>query len=310
MSTHSDGEVVFGSQILTFGGIFYIAETIDVSRTVQTTQVPDENKTPVKQAFVKTVMTGTAVLQLETATTPAPAIGSVTWMIPVGGTLATRPFFVTSVGEVFRTDGVAKVNIGLTEKLDGNAIADPVWFDGDTSVATPITPWRVHHDRVTYAYIYRRTFVQHADFFGHTGTGAVCPANASAFLADETEPTEFGIGKLIQFDRVYTTVPPARVEYENISYPYQQEGTIGTTNVVANVNLSRIAVVTYDYHHTTNPGAISMERLPRTMVFNNTFTRFDGFTNLGYGAYTVAADAQLTKWMGNIWQRKRFRITI
>ena len=135
-------------------------------------------------------------------------------------------------------------------------------------------------------------------------------AGHATYLVDET-PLEDAGGDLAFWDRVYVSLPASRVEYELINYPYQQEYNNGAgVNYVASLTLTRLAKVYVDYFNTATPSSITLNRVMKTVLVNNVYTHFDGFFNAGVGATIVGQDGTISRWHGNIWERRLYDIVV
>jgi hypothetical protein len=186
------------------------------------------------------------------------------------------------------------------------------WFDGDFSQAKPVAVMRTEHPipQSPGARVYRQPFWQMRGSFAELALDSPCPYDPAAGLVEETDQRDVGGASLVEWERVWATVPPTRIEYDVINYVWQIMGTINGANALASFGITRRAKVTYQYFRTTNPASISLSRMPRVQLFAGLFYLFDGFTNLNAGTETIARDDTLERWMGNIWVRTHTTIVL
>lgn len=115
--THSDGALIFGSQILTINSVAYIGENISVSLPTKMIESMNEVGVDNKTILIEKKFTGSATLQLASSATVSPSRGHTFSITPVGGGTA-RQCWVTEVGEAFTQDGETKVSINFVQKLN------------------------------------------------------------------------------------------------------------------------------------------------------------------------------------------------
>lgn len=137
-----------------------------------------------------------------------------------------------------------------------------------------------------------------------------CPGDANAFLVEETERQDVGGAELQEWDRIWAHVPPQIVDGEMVDYVWQTTGTIGGALAIQSIPLTRWAKRTRTFYHTADPATIPKSRLPRAGVFAGVGLLFDGFVNLSTGTTTIARDDDVRRWMGNIWVKTHWDITI
>lgn len=115
-----DGTQAFGSQVLTIpttDGVTYIAEEITPEWDGQWYVNKDQNGIPNNELGILMPFTGTATLQLATATTAPPTFGMPFTFVPCGGGTALAAK-VSKVGTPFKQDGMTKVNISFRKQLN------------------------------------------------------------------------------------------------------------------------------------------------------------------------------------------------
>ncbi|MEN3369937.1 MAG: hypothetical protein V7609_2080 [Verrucomicrobiota bacterium] len=194
--------------------------------------------------------------------------------------------------------------------------ADPAvsYVDGDFSIAKAVDVVRVEQPfpQTPSALIYRQPYWQLDGYWSPLALDTGCPYNGAAGLVEETQQQSVGGGRIVSWERVWATVPPTRIEYEVINYPYQQVRTIPNSSAVylLTASFTRRARVTYTYYRTTNAASIPLARLPRAIVADGVANYFDGFFNVVIGNTVIARDDTLRRWMGNIWEKTSAVITL
>jgi len=174
----------------------------------------------------------------------------------------------------------------------------------------------------TTAIIYERDFVQAGDSWAPLALDTADGTYTSAFLFEETEPSEIGAG-LVQWQRRFGTVPSSFTSYsfESITFPGYYDSYETDTNfrspfpkVVPLKNnhtflktadpLTDFAVVAQELYITNDRGESV------NYVDDNTSTTYSVYT--GYvsgGTFIVVKDAVLrrTYGAGNIWEQIQFQ---
>jgi len=185
------------------------------------------------------------------------------------------------------------------------------YLDGDYSIASAIDTVRTERPfpQVPADIIYRQNYCQLQDGKSALAIDSSCPYNGQAKLVEEGPDSTLGAG-IVQWERVWATIPSTRIEREVINYPYQQTYFLNNYGYVISLTLVRLARVTHSYYRTTDPSSIALSRLPRAVALNGGIVLLDGFMNLNSGANTIARDDTLDRWMGNIWHKTHWEITI
>jgi len=127
--------------------------------------------------------------------------------------------------------------------------------------------------------------------------------NPDAILVAESGTTGIGCG-LLKFTRTFSEIPPQRIEYEQVSY--QQPALYSTASVESKPGFTALtlAKVTYDYFLTATVTDIPLATA--TQVTEKTPT----VMNSVGGNVVLANDDSLSRWMGDIWERKKVEVTI
>lgn len=186
-------------------------------------------------------------------------------------------------------------------------------YDGDHSGAWAIGVMRRESPFKSSPgyYIYRQRWRAMRPNSGALPLGSVCPDDPNAGLVEETERQDVGGADLVDWDKVWANVPSIPDEFEVFNYPYQQlyQFPNGAWAVFSMI-LVRTSRVNRTFINTENPAGISLDRLPRAIMFNNTPNPFDGFVNVTNGSTVIAADDTLERWMGNIWVKTHRTVRI
>ena len=86
-STYADGTLVFGTPLITIGALTnLIADDVDIDDPTNILTRKDNQGKPVAELMIDEVMTGTATIQMPTATIALPAKGSYFTLPDVTGT--------------------------------------------------------------------------------------------------------------------------------------------------------------------------------------------------------------------------------
>lgn len=112
--THSDGGMVFGSQIVTTttGGVAYIAEDIQVTDPSSRKERLNEVGVPNGAIYIDQAMTMDCTLQLATATTALPVKYDLLPIKPHPISTSTAiSFIISEIGQAFKQDDETKVKV-------------------------------------------------------------------------------------------------------------------------------------------------------------------------------------------------------
>jgi PKD repeat protein len=189
---------------------------------------------------------------------------------------------------------------------------DAAYVDGNWSTPQPVDcpeSEQPFPEKPT-ALILRQKYWQWRLYWSPAPLSMPCPFYNGAVLIRETPLRSLGGGNLVEWERVFATVPGDIVDYEIVNYVWQWLYSVGGVFRVNTIALTRLAQVTRSFYHTTNPISVSVARLPRVVVQDNTAAGLDGFANLSPGANTIACDDSFVRWEGNIWMKTNKRITI
>jgi hypothetical protein len=116
----SDGNIPFGSEIVTINGTDYVAEEIDFHEKSTAIYRRDERNIPNGGVYIKDLLEGTMTLQLGSLTTPIPE-GQSQVTIPFRG--ADVLFVITDVQQPKKQNEIRKMKMKITEILNpGNVV--------------------------------------------------------------------------------------------------------------------------------------------------------------------------------------------
>lgn len=115
--THTDGGILFGSQVVQINSVNYVFEKISAKKGQRRILQMNESGVPSKKAHVRTLTEGSATLQYPTQTSPSPPQFSVFQLVPAGGGAALS-YILEDVGEEFDHEGETKCQITFSEKLN------------------------------------------------------------------------------------------------------------------------------------------------------------------------------------------------
>ena len=129
--------------------------------------------------------------------------------------------------------------------------------------------------------------------------------NPDAVIVEEGKTMGIDCG-LVEFTRVFSEVPPQRIEYEQISF--QQPAIYSTTTIQSKAAYMAmpVAKATYDYFLTAPEYVPTITLSAATSITAQTPTLDDAYS----GNTVLAQDDSLTRWMGDIWERKRLEVTL
>lgn len=96
-----------------------------------------------------------------------------------------------------------------------------IWYDGPDDYRQPVIsgPRRIEYpfQRDRSAYILEQDYLQRRDHYERGALDTPHPDEASAYLVHESAPRHFG-GDVVQFTRIYATIPEPRTDYESYVY--------------------------------------------------------------------------------------------
>jgi len=115
--TYQDGSnLVFGSQQASVGGITYTFEKIDIKQGERRILQTNIFGVPLNKAHIRTLIEGSATLQIPTSVARSPVQFAVFALLPVGSGTPFN-FVVGEVGEAWDHEGETKIHITFTEQL-------------------------------------------------------------------------------------------------------------------------------------------------------------------------------------------------
>lgn len=111
----NDGNIPFGSQVVSINGTEYVAEDIDFTEKSSSHIRRNEINVPNGAVYIKDLTTGKMTLQLESNTTAIPESQSVVSMTFRG---AAKDFIITNVSQPQKQDQIHKITMEITEVLN------------------------------------------------------------------------------------------------------------------------------------------------------------------------------------------------
>lgn len=112
---YNDGNIPFGSVVVTLSGTPYVAEDIDFDEPSTSIIRRSEINVPNGAVHIKDIIKAPMTLQLASNVTPIPARFAV---VSVSFRGASKDFVVTRVGQPYKQDDIRKIKVEITEKLN------------------------------------------------------------------------------------------------------------------------------------------------------------------------------------------------
>lgn len=119
MPTYNDGSVPYGSQVVTIGGVAFVAEQINVTEPSNIIERMDELGVPSGQVIIGGFVNGTAVLQLATTSTLLPTFGGTFTLTRPGTPAVTYGAVLSEIGEAYAQTEALKVNVSFRKRYGG-----------------------------------------------------------------------------------------------------------------------------------------------------------------------------------------------
>lgn len=113
----NDGAIPYGSRVLTIATVTYVADNIEVSRPRKVIERTNEQDVPSGQVSIPGFVTGTATLQLATASTRVPKADD-TFTTQFDADIGNEMFFLTDATKPEAKDQEQKVNITFRKKIN------------------------------------------------------------------------------------------------------------------------------------------------------------------------------------------------
>lgn len=116
MATYNDGNVPYGSVVVTIGGTPYVAESVTTTEPSTIIERMDEDGDPSGQVIIPGFVNGSAVLQLATTSTLCPTVGATFTLTRPGTPASTIGCVISEVGEALAQNDAKKVNINFRKR--------------------------------------------------------------------------------------------------------------------------------------------------------------------------------------------------
>ncbi len=174
---------------------------------------------------------------------------------------------------------------------------------GAWTTATQNGPTVTSFDPLYRVKQYKVPMTQRAGNFSRVAIGTAGPGDS--YLYEETTPRAVG-ADIIEWDRLYTEVPPDRYEAE--SFVYNQQINLGgkITEIPIPVN----SVIKYSYFNTSDPTSITTEKAYKAVYVESegSFIFYE-VGSIPSGSTRLAEDESVSRWKGDIWEIKRREIS-
>ncbi|PAW76820.1 MAG: hypothetical protein B9S32_13865 [Verrucomicrobia bacterium Tous-C9LFEB] len=112
----NDGSIPYGSKVLTIATVTYVADSIKVSRPSKVIERTNEIDEPSGQVIIGGFVTGDATLQLATAATAYPPLGS-EFTITLDTVIGAETFIITERDDAVAKGDETKVPIKFRKKI-------------------------------------------------------------------------------------------------------------------------------------------------------------------------------------------------
>jgi hypothetical protein len=112
---YNDGNIPFGSIVVTIGGVTGVAEDLEVEQPSTSIVRRNEINVPNGAVHIKDLIKVTMTLQLASVSTAVPTRFSIA-TFSLGG--VSKSYILTKVGQPVKQDDIRKVKLELTEKLN------------------------------------------------------------------------------------------------------------------------------------------------------------------------------------------------
>lgn len=203
---------------------------------------------------------------------------------------------------------------------------DPTGDNFQTAYRTTSTPTiQMPFPQDSTARILTETWVQDPDYFTPTALGTLhdtwngTSGYATAYLVEESGFAIMDNG-IQEWQRIYATLPATRYEWTVTSYVYLgvKQNSSSTNYLRKPFGKNVVARVEHKYFHTANPAAdISLQKKYQSKHSGNEVDYVANNTTPQYATYVqkvvdgdriMAADSELERWRGNIWERRNLTV--
>lgn len=113
MPTINDGDVPYGSFVLTVGSTAFVAESVSFTQASTVIERRSEINAPSGQVIIPDFVTGTAVLQRPASSTSSPQVGDAVTLPTNALAGFTGSVWVSDVGPTYSQADVQKFNISF-----------------------------------------------------------------------------------------------------------------------------------------------------------------------------------------------------
>ena len=114
-SVFNDGNIPFGSEVVSINGVDYVAEEIEFTEKSTAIYRRDEQNVPNGGVYIQDLVTGKMTLQLASTSTPIPEGQSIVTMDFRG---TPTQFVVTNISRPLKQDEIHKCKMEITQVLN------------------------------------------------------------------------------------------------------------------------------------------------------------------------------------------------
>lgn len=116
-AVYNDGTVQYGSRVLTFNSVAYVADNINVNRPTKAIDRTQQLGEPSGSVGIADFATLSATLQLAADATAEPQCGMLSAAVTFDATIGAEQFYLTNVGRAEVKDGEKKINVTAKKKV-------------------------------------------------------------------------------------------------------------------------------------------------------------------------------------------------
>lgn len=176
------------------------------------------------------------------------------------------------------------------------------YYDGDYTAAEAVGPAVLRIDPVTQSEIVTQKYHQIATHYEGSLRSSVLAASpfSSYYFVEESTPSIVG-GEVLEFERTYAALPSSRNESEPYTYHGQQ--TVGT--LIIEYGVATTARAAFDYHISTDGTDVELIQPYKLQIIDGVIYA----SGTGGGGELVAEASSVSRWRGNIFERKTLYVT-
>lgn len=191
------------------------------------------------------------------------------------------------------------------------------YLGDDVRIATAVGPQQTTRNLIEGNYSYKQRFSQHVAYVNFLPLNTV--GISGLLLVEETELEPTGVGEIVEWYRIYTSIPPNRTEQGTAVKTYIAGGyTFSGTILIAAQLISYSATIKADiiYNYFLSATAQTVPALPQALVFTLGTTVYTqvlgGFPTTVINSNTVPSNnyaycfigGEIKRWKGDIYERR------